>query len=94
MFLEVASEKGERALCNVIVTQPRRIAATSVARRLAYERAKVLGHSVGHIVQHSVVRPREDGSILFCTTGVLLQQLQNDPDQVLTLLRIFSRRST
>jgi ATP-dependent RNA helicase DHX36 len=82
MFLEAASEVGKGALCNVIVTQPRRIAATSVARRVADERGEQLRDSVGYIVRHNSAPPREDGSILFCTTGVLLQQLQTDPDQV------------
>jgi len=82
MFLESASEAGEGAACNVIVTQPRRIAATSVARRVADERGEKLRDSVGYIVRHNSSPPREDGSIMYCTTGVLLQQLQTDPDQV------------
>ncbi|KAF2681374.1 P-loop containing nucleoside triphosphate hydrolase protein [Lentithecium fluviatile CBS 122367] len=82
MFLEAASEAGRGASCNVIVTQPRRIAATSVARRVANERDEQLRDSVGYIVRHNSAPPRQDGSILFCTTGILLQQLQNDPDQV------------
>jgi HrpA-like RNA helicase len=82
MFLEAASEAGEGVTCNVIVTQPRRISATSVARRIAVERGEQLGDSVGFIVRHNSAPPREDGSILFCTTGVLLQQLQTNPDQV------------
>ncbi|KAF1957258.1 P-loop containing nucleoside triphosphate hydrolase protein [Byssothecium circinans] len=82
MFLEAAARAGEGASCNVICTQPRRIAATSVARRVADERAENLSESVGYIVRHNSAPPREDGSILFCTSGILLQQLQHDPDAV------------
>jgi ATP-dependent RNA helicase DHX36 len=82
MFLDEASEAGRGAACNVICTQPRRIAATSVARRVADERGEKLQESVGYIVRHNSAPPKEDGSVLFCTTGILLQQLQTDPDQV------------
>ncbi|KAF2637675.1 P-loop containing nucleoside triphosphate hydrolase protein [Massarina eburnea CBS 473.64] len=82
IFLEAASTAGEGATCNVICTQPRRIAATSVARRVADERAEKVGDTVGFIVRHNSSPPQQDGSVLFCTSGILLQQLQHDPDQV------------
>lgn len=37
-LLEAATEAGQGAECNVICTQPRRIAAISVAERVASER--------------------------------------------------------
>ncbi len=69
---------------NVIVTQPRRIAAKSVAKRIAEERGERIegGQSaVGYSVRFETLFPRrtEKGSILFCTSGVLLRRLQNDP---------------
>ncbi|PVI02747.1 P-loop containing nucleoside triphosphate hydrolase protein [Periconia macrospinosa] len=82
MFLDAASSIGKGAACNVICTQPRRIAATSVARRVAEERGEALGDSVGYMVRGNAQPPRQDGSILFCTAGTLLQQLKADADHV------------
>ena len=63
-----------------ICTQPRRIAATSVAQRVAQERCEPCGHSsVGYQIRLECRKPREHGSILFCTTGILVQYLQSDP---------------
>jgi ATP-dependent RNA helicase DHX57 len=63
----------------IVVAQPRRIAATGVASRVAEERGeKQPGvDSVGYVVRGDAAvcdRTR----ILFCTTGVLLRQLQNE----------------
>ncbi|CAI6333305.1 unnamed protein product [Periconia digitata] len=82
MFLEAASKAGKGAACNVICTQPRRIAATSVARRVADERAEKVGDAVGFIVRGAGQPPRSDGSILFCTAGTLLQQLKSNAEHV------------
>ena len=60
--------------CNILVTQPRRIAAISVARRVSDERNWQLGTLVGY----QVARDRnvsEDTRITYMTTGVLLQKL-------------------
>lgn len=70
---------------NVVVTQPRRIAAKSVAKRIAEERGERLeggNAAVGYSVRFDSVFPKRtaDGQILFCTAGVLLRRLQNDPD--------------
>lgn len=67
---------GTGAYCNIAVTQPRRISATSVAERIAYERNEMLGESVGYSVRFESVLPRPYGSILFCTIGVLLRKLE------------------
>ncbi|KAJ1548268.1 ATP-dependent DNA/RNA helicase dhx36 [Nowakowskiella sp. JEL0078] len=69
---------------NVIVTQPRRIAAISVAERVAQERGETVGRtgcSIGYQVRFDKKLPTADkkyGSIVFCTTGILLRQLQDD----------------
>ena len=60
------------------MTQPRRICAISVAERVAAERGEPLGISTGYQIRLETQRPRACGSILFCTTGVLLQWLQSD----------------
>jgi ATP-dependent RNA helicase A len=67
---------GAGAYCNIAVTQPRRISATSVAERIAFERNEALGESVGYSVRFESVIPRPYGSILFCTIGVLLRKLE------------------
>ncbi|KAJ3339122.1 hypothetical protein HDU93_008606 [Gonapodya sp. JEL0774] len=63
------------AYCNIIVTQPRRIAAISVAQRVAAERGEKLGRSTGYQVRFESVSPERHGSILFCTTGILLRKM-------------------
>lgn len=67
---------GQGAYCNVVVTQPRRISATSVAERIADERNEQIGESVGYCVRFESMMPRPYGSILFCTIGVLLRKLE------------------
>lgn len=67
---------GQGAFCNIVVTQPRRISATSVAERIAVERNEQIGQSVGYSVRFESVMPRPVGSILFCTIGVLLRKLE------------------
>lgn len=82
IVLDDAITKGSGASCNIICTQPRRIAATSVARRVADERAQDLGNTVGYQVRFDSKLPNYGGSITYCTTGILLQQLQRQPDEV------------
>lgn len=68
--------------CRILCTQPRRVAAISIATRIAAERCETLGRggSVGFLIRCENEMPRKQGgSILLCTTGVLLRQLENDP---------------
>lgn len=78
-ILDSYIQKGMGSLCKVICTQPRRISAISVAERVAAERAERCGDSAGYHIRLECRAPRDRGSILFCTTGILLQQLQGDP---------------
>lgn len=80
LILDEATMRGQGANCNVICTQPRRIAAISVAQRVANERNENLCESVGYQVRFEAKPPKPDGSVLFCTTGVFLRRLQNDMD--------------
>jgi len=82
ILLDDAITKGEGAKCNIVCTQPRRIAATSVARRVADERNQRLQDSVGYQVRFDPKLPQPGGSITYCTTGILLQQIQHNPDEV------------
>ncbi|TGO42410.1 hypothetical protein BHYA_0009g00840 [Botrytis hyacinthi] len=69
--------------CRVICTQPRRIAAKSVAERVAEERGQMLGDQVGYKVGFDTELPNPRGSITYCTTGIILQQLIHHPDALL-----------
>ncbi|KAL8798479.1 MAG: hypothetical protein Q9182_006633 [Xanthomendoza sp. 2 TL-2023] len=83
IILEDAITAGNGASCNIICTQPRRIAATSVARRVAEERAQQLQDTVGYQIRFETKLPKYGGSITYCTTGMLLQQLQHAPAEVM-----------
>ena len=60
---------------NIVVTQPRRIAAQSVARRVARERDWELGRLVGYKVGHDKNNTSKDTRLMYCTTGILLNSL-------------------
>lgn len=79
LLLDEAIERGEGAYRNIICTQPRRIAAISVAHRVANERGETVGSrsSIGYQARFESRPPDDHGSITFCTTGVLLKRLQN-----------------
>ena len=59
-------------------TQPRRIAASSVAKRIAEELKTPLGEVVGFKVRFSD-RLGKDASVKLMTDGILLAETQNDP---------------
>nr|XP_033772059.1 ATP-dependent RNA helicase A isoform X2 [Geotrypetes seraphini] len=64
------------AECNIVVTQPRRISAVSVAERVSYERGEEPGKSCGYCVRFESILPRPHASVMFCTVGVLLRKLE------------------
>lgn len=68
------SHAENRKHCNIVVTQPRRIAAISVAKRVAKERDWQIGTLIGYQVGLDKVA-NSDTRILYCTTGVFLQKL-------------------
>ncbi|KAF2216579.1 hypothetical protein CERZMDRAFT_33446 [Cercospora zeae-maydis SCOH1-5] len=59
------------------VTQPRRVAATSVADRVKYELGKVHGKQVAHQVRFDSSVSR-DTNIKFMTDGILLREISQD----------------
>ena len=59
-------------------TQPRRIAATSVAHRIAHELGEELGRSVGYKIRFKD-RTRPNAFIKVMTDGILLAETQHDP---------------
>lgn len=64
----------DRKHCNIICTQPRRIAATSIASFICKERGWQLGNLVGYQIGLNRCLT-EDTRLTFVTTGVLLQKL-------------------
>lgn len=53
-LLEERVRGGQGAECNILVTQPRRISAVSVAQRVAQEMGPALKHSVGYQVDRDL----------------------------------------
>lgn len=83
LILEDLIRDGKGGSCNIICTQPRRIAAVSVAQRVAVERNERLRESVGYSVRFDSKPPKFGGSIHYCTTGVLLKQMQDSQAETL-----------
>ncbi|XP_051944363.1 ATP-dependent RNA helicase DHX30 [Hippocampus zosterae] len=79
-LLEDRVTAGHGAECNILVTQPRRISAVSVAHRVAQEMGPALKHYVGYQVRLESRPPEQSGgALLFLTVGVLLRKLQSNP---------------
>ena len=62
----------------IVCTQPRRISATSVAERVAYERNEGVGERVGYQIRFEH-RASDTTELLYCTTGILLRFLVGNP---------------
>ena len=79
IILDDMIERGEGARCNIVCTQPRRIAAISVADRVAKERSETVGRGscIGYQVRFEHNLPDEHGSVTFCTTGIFLKRMQS-----------------
>ncbi|XP_026888009.2 ATP-dependent RNA helicase TDRD9 isoform X1 [Electrophorus electricus] len=71
-ILDYYTEKGTP--CNLVVTQPRKIGASSIARWVARERKCTLGSLVGYQVGLEKMAT-EHTRLIYMTTGVLLQKL-------------------
>ncbi|PQE05791.1 atp-dependent RNA helicase a protein [Rutstroemia sp. NJR-2017a BVV2] len=88
ILLDHYIETGRGGSCRVICTREysalsvRRIAAKSVAKRVANERGQELGEQVGFHVGLGKELPQNGGSIVYCTTGILLNQLIHQPDSL------------
>ena len=59
------------------MTQPRRVAVTSTAKRIAEELNVELGGDIGYQVRHDK-RVGDTPRIKFCTDGILLREIQAD----------------
>ncbi|XP_008317580.1 probable ATP-dependent RNA helicase DHX35 [Cynoglossus semilaevis] len=67
------------------VTQPRRVAAITVANRVAEERGALLGHEVGYTIRFDDRSDLHSTRIKFLTDGMLVREMMADP-----LLRKYS----
>ncbi|HEX9089408.1 MAG TPA: ATP-dependent helicase HrpB [Arthrobacter sp.] len=78
LALSAAWQQGHGAGARIIVTQPRRVAARSAARRLAALDGSRLGDRVGYTVRGE--RQTGPGTLIeFVTPGILLNRLLADP---------------
>ena len=73
-LLENAESRGEP--CRMFVSQPRRIAASSLMKRVR----DTLGDKVGLRMGHGIIDEKESTVITFVTTGYLLRLLANYPE--------------
>ncbi|XP_004687439.1 PREDICTED: probable ATP-dependent RNA helicase DHX35 isoform X2 [Condylura cristata] len=74
------AEAGWTAEGRVIgVTQPRRVAAVTVAGRVAEERGAVLGHEVGYCIRFDDCTDPLATRIKFLTDGMLVREMMVDP---------------
>jgi len=80
LVLDDFIDRGEGSKCNIVCTQPRRLAAISVAQRVAKERGEQLGSSIGYQVRFESQLPEERGSVTFCTIGIFLKRMQSALD--------------
>lgn len=60
---------------NIFCTQPRKIAARSVAKRVCQENGWELGSLVGYQVGLDALHRTEDTMLTYCTTGVLVERI-------------------
>lgn len=78
-ILDAYEEHNKTRECNILVTEPRRISAISLAHRVALERGENIGNTVGYHIRFENKIPQvQYGSILYCTTGILLRKLEYD----------------
>ena len=63
----------------VACTQPRRVAATSVATRVAEEVGTILGDEVGYSIRFEDLSSPERTKIKYLTDGMLFREIMVDP---------------
>ena len=75
-LLDYETDCGRGGACNLLVTQPRRIGATSISKRIAEERLENIGDNVGYIIR---LESKPGRHISCITSGVLLRILKTNP---------------
>ncbi|VDI31476.1 ATP-dependent RNA helicase DDX35, partial [Mytilus galloprovincialis] len=61
------------------VTQPRRVAAVTVASRVAEERGSILGAEVGYTIRFEDCSEEKITKVKFVTDGLLIREIMGDP---------------
>lgn len=82
-ILDHEISQGRGASANIIVTQPRRVAAIGVASRVAEERMEDIDkgpQTVGYVIRGEAKTNPSMAKITFCTTGVVLRRLASGGD--------------
>ncbi|PLB50548.1 P-loop containing nucleoside triphosphate hydrolase protein [Aspergillus steynii IBT 23096] len=79
ILLDNAISTGSGSKCRIICVQPRRIAAVSLAHRVAEERGQQVGHDVGYRVRFQSRYSSRGRTIKYCTTEHFLNLLHNQP---------------
>jgi pre-mRNA-splicing factor ATP-dependent RNA helicase DHX15/PRP43 len=69
----------EPGVSAIACTQPRRVAATSIAKRVAEEMDVELGQEVGYTIRFEDVSDRYKTVLKFVTDGMLLREAMTDP---------------
>ena len=62
----------------IAITQPRRVAARSLAVRLCEEMSMKMGSKIGYQVRYETENVSKETEIKFVTDGILLKELEND----------------
>lgn len=69
----------QRGSKTIACTQPRRVAAMSIARRVAEEMDVEMGVEVGYTIRFEDCTSNNDTILKFMTDGMLLREAMNDP---------------
>ena len=74
------------------VTEPRRVAVTTLATRVAEEQNTQLGRRVGYSIRFDECFMRTQTKIKYMTEGILIREMMEDP--LLKAGRLFLNRET
>ncbi|CCU97979.1 unnamed protein product [Malassezia sympodialis ATCC 42132] len=77
---KVRGADGVEAPRMIACTQPRRVAAMSVAKRVAEEMDLTLGKEVGYTIRFEDMTERGTTLVKYMTDGMLLREAMNDPN--------------
>ena len=66
-------------MLQVGITEPRRVAVTTLATRVAEECSSTLGDRVGYSIRFDECFSREKTKIKYMTEGILLREMMEDP---------------
>ncbi|KAH9499114.1 ATPdependent RNA helicase [Bulinus truncatus] len=61
------------------VTQPRRVAAVTVATRVAEERGSILGDEIGYLIRFDECCDSDKTRVKFMTDGMMIREIMKDP---------------